>query len=164
MHYRHKDVPKQLGDPKPLPKEKKPKTGLKRKGIKKKPSTLIEKLDRVFSRFVRKSSANEHGICKCYTCGVELDWKKISNGHFISRKHFATRWDLDNCRTQCNICNEIKAGNLIVYRDNLTKEKGETFVLELIRKAMVETHFSKPELEEMIQEYKEKLKTLDLRI
>lgn len=160
MHYRHKDVPKQFSDPKPLLKEKKPKTGLKRQGINSRPATLIEKLDRVFSRWRRKSLANQSGMVKCYTCDVWLHWTKIENGHFQKRKHMGTRWHIPNNNPQCPCCNGVKEGNLKIYAENLMKEYGKDILLELSVLATKETHFSKPELEEMIQEYTEKLALL----
>lgn len=54
-------------DPKPE-KVLKPKKGLKSKI---KPLTLVEKLDRVFSQYVRKSTADGSGFVKCYTCPID---------------------------------------------------------------------------------------------
>ena len=156
MYYRHKDVPKVLGNKKPPPKEKKPK-GLKSKT---KPLTLVEQLDRVFSQFVRKSSADLTGICQCYTCTTKKHWKQMQCGHFMSRKHKNTRWDTDNVRVQCNICNENLNGNLVVYSENLVKECGKDILLELAVCASQSVKFSKPELEEMIYKYKELLKSI----
>ena len=59
----------------------------------KKPSrkTLVKKLDKVFSQYIRRRFAvNE--IAKCVTCGKQAHWKDLQAGHFMSRKHYSTRW------------------------------------------------------------------------
>lgn len=156
MYYRHKDVPKVLGNEKPLPKEKKQK-GLKSKT---KPLTLVEQLDRVFSQFVRKSAASDLGLSYCYTCGLGMNWKKLQAGHFLSRKHMATRWDSRNVKCQCSDCNEIKQGNLKVYAERLQAEYGKDILLELSVLSAQSVKFSKPELKEMMYDLKEKLAIL----
>jgi hypothetical protein len=65
----------------------------------KKPSrkTIITKLDSIFSQYIRlRYSKNE--ISECVTCGKQDHWKKLQAGHFVSRKHYATRWDEDNVK------------------------------------------------------------------
>lgn len=138
-------------DPKPK-KVVKPKKGLKSKT---KPLTLVEKLDRVFSQYVRKSSADDLGFANCYTCFTRSNWKKMQCGHFISRKHKSTRWDLMNCKIQCVDCNERKGGNLFVYRIHLENEYGKKEVLKLVAQSLTEKKFSKTELQQMIDEYTE---------
>lgn len=146
-------------DFKPEPKPKKEKKGLKRKI---KPDTLIEKLDRVFSQFVRKSSADESGFIKCYTCPKILHWKKMHNGHYKDRDHMCTRWHLKNNNCQCPTCNIDLRGNLEVYKSALIRDYGMDIIQELDILSKQITKFSKPELEEMIFEFKEKLALLKL--
>jgi hypothetical protein len=136
-------------DPKPE-RAIKPKKGLKSKI---KPLTLVEKLDRVFSQYVRKSSADDTQMGLCYTCGVRLHWKKLQCGHFMSRKHMATRWSLRNCRPQCSGCNEVKGGNLEVYAERLKLEYGDQILLSLATISASSKKFSKVELQQMIDEY-----------
>jgi len=84
---------------------------------------LINDLDYVFSRLVRITAADEYGNCACYTCDcVPKHWSLMQCGHFISRKEMATRWDFRNARVQDKNCNEIKSGNLEVFRQRLEQE------------------------------------------
>ncbi len=51
---------------------------------------LVEKLDKVFSIYIRRRNA-VNDIAECFTCGKKDHWKKLQNGHFQSRKHYSTR-------------------------------------------------------------------------
>lgn len=119
---------------------------------------LIEKLDRLTSEYVRKSHADKNGLAYCYTCGMRLPWQQLDCGHFRSRRFIQTRFDLDNLRPQCQLCNRFKHGNLEIYREKLVKEIG----LEKVEE--IETRPSrKPfeiELENQISEIKTKLDNL----
>ena len=118
-------------------------------------SKLIKKLDTIFSRWVRLSnSVNE--ICTCVTCGKESHWKDIQAGHFISRKHYSTRWDERNVHPQCVGCNVFKYGEQYKYSLYLGNK--------LSKKLLIESRniikFTNAELEDMIKEYTERFNKL----
>jgi hypothetical protein len=118
-------------------------------------SKLIKKLDTIFSRWVRLSnSVNE--ICTCVTCGKESHWKDIQAGHFISRKHYSTRWDERNVFPQCVGCNVFKYGEQYKFSLFLGLELSKELSLQSneIRK------FSSNELEDMIEKYTERFNKL----
>ena len=71
--------------------------------------SLVEKLDKVFSIYIRRRYAI-NDIAKCVTCGKEDNWKSLQCGHFMSRKHLSTRWNEDNCQVQCAGCNVFRYG------------------------------------------------------
>lgn len=68
--------------------------------MKKKPSlkSLRNKLDLLFSAWIRKRDANEHGMGRCITCG---QYRLLQCGHFTRRQHTAGRWDEHNAHGQC---------------------------------------------------------------
>lgn len=107
-----------------MAKAKKKKTPLQKK---------IEKLDKVFSLFIREKYANWKGEVSCYTCGKTKTVKEVQNGHFISRANFVTRWDEKNCRVQCSGCNVFKNGNYIEFTLRLQKELGKKEFENLMR-------------------------------
>jgi hypothetical protein len=72
-------------------------------------TSLIKKLDTVFSIYIRRRYAI-NDIAKCVTCGKEDNWKSLQCGHFMSRKHLSTRWNEDNCQVQCAGCNVFRYG------------------------------------------------------
>tara|TARA_R100001460_G_scaffold94390_1_gene136470 strand:- start:391 stop:789 length:399 start_codon:yes stop_codon:yes gene_type:complete len=116
-------------------------------------SKLVKKLDTVFSKYIRISSADKNGYCTCVTCGVVKHWKEIQAGHFMSRKHYSTRWDERNVASQCVSCNMFKQGEQ--YKFSLFLGKDQAEVLYLKSKETVK--FTNNELEEMIKDYEAKL-------
>ena len=129
-------------------------------GKSKKPtrSKLIKKLDVVFSQWVRLSNADSKGNCTCVTCGKVGHWKTggIQAGHFMSRKHYSTRWNEDNVKPQCVGCNMFKAGEQYKYSLYLGNNLSE----ELHLKSQQITKFTSVELEEMILYYSSLVKKL----
>jgi len=118
-------------------------------------SKLIKKLDTIFSRWVRLSnSVNE--ICTCVTCGKESHWKDIQAGHFISRKHYSTRWDERNVSPQCVGCNVFKYGEQYKYSLYL----GNKLSKKLLVESRIIIKFTNAELEDMIKEYTERFNKL----
>lgn len=117
--------------------------------------TIITKLDNIFSQYIRlRYSKNE--IAECVTCGKQDHWKKLQAGHFISRKHYSTRWDEDNVQVQCVSCNVYRYGEQYLF----SKYLGETLSDELIAKSRLIVKFSDVELLEMIEHYKNKVNNL----
>jgi hypothetical protein len=117
--------------------------------------TIITKLDNIFSQYIRlRYSKNE--ISECVTCGKQDHWKKMQNGHFISRKHYATRWDEDNCQVQCSGCNVFRYGEQYLFSKYLGTELSE----DLLIKSRKIQKFTDYELLEMIEIYKDKVNNL----
>jgi len=71
---------------------------------------LVAELDKVFSIFIRTRDMNDEGFSYCVTCGKPMTLKTSQCGHFISRRHFATRWEEKNCAAQCVGCNIYTQG------------------------------------------------------
>lgn len=71
---------------------------------------LVADLDKVFSLFIRARDMNEEGVSSCVTCGKLMTLKTSQCGHFISRRHYATRWEEKNCAAQCVGCNMYQQG------------------------------------------------------
>ena len=94
-------------------------------------SKLIKTADALLSASVRQLGANNEGIQTCYTCGHKNHWKKLHCSHYLSRYYKAARWNRDNVRPACFICNIYKKGDLVVFRRNLISEIGEARVLHV---------------------------------
>lgn len=124
---------------------------------KKKPSRshLVKKLDTVFSQYIRRRYAT-NDIAECVTCGKRDHWKKMDAGHFMSRKHYSTRWDEDNVQVQCKSCNLYNQGEQYKYSIFLGDQKSE----ELYMKSKQTVKISNFELEELIEIYQQKLAAL----
>lgn len=117
--------------------------------------TLVKKLDAVFSEYIRRRYA-KNDIAECVTCGKKDHWKKLQAGHFMSRKHYSTRWDERNVEVQCNACNVFRYGEQYKFSIYLGKELSD----ELYLKSHQTVKFSNIDLQDMIDVYKEKLMNL----
>jgi len=117
-------------------------------------SKLVKKLDTVFSQWVRLSNADNNKNCICVTCNKTFFWKEIQAGHFISRKHYSTRWDERNVLPQCAGCNIFRAGEQYKYSLYL----GNKLSKKLLEESRKLVKFTNVELEEMIQKYSQRLK------
>jgi 5-methylcytosine-specific restriction endonuclease McrA len=120
----------------------------------KKPSrkTIVTKLDKVFSEYIRRRYA-KNNISECVTCGKKDHWKNLQAGHFMSRKHYSTRWDEENVEVQCMACNVYRYGEQYLFAKHLGQEKAD----ELLAKSRTMVKLKDWELEEMIEIYKKKL-------
>lgn len=115
---------------------------------------LTEKLDKIFSIYIRIKDATPHtGYVRCVTCGAVKHWKDAQCGHYSSRGNMATRWSTTNCHVQCMPCNVMKHGNMIEYRHFMVKKYGEEATEEVERLGHSSKHWSLWELEEMITYY-----------
>jgi len=119
---------------------------MKRKTSRKK---LIEKLDKIFSLYIR---LRDNGVC--YTCGKRGDIKQMQAGHYISRSCMALRWHEANVHCQCYACNVCKHGDLITYRERLVKDYGQSAIEELESKRYITYKHSIEDLEKLIDFYK----------
>ena len=117
-------------------------------------SKLVKKLDSVFSQYIRLKDADEFGNATCFTCGKIDHWKKLQNGHFQSRKHYATRWDEMNCQVQCVSCNMFKGGEQFLFGKYLDERFYVGLSDTMFFKAKETVKFADFELEEMILKYK----------
>ena len=101
--------------------------------MKKTRKSIVKRLDTVFSLYIRlRYSDNE--IVECFTCGKQSHFKRgMQCGHFMSRKHYATRWDATNCQVQCYACNVIAE--------------------DLLQKSRTTVKYSNEDLESMILYY-----------
>lgn len=95
-------------------------------------SLSMDELDRVFSIFIRTRWMDYRGYVRCYTCPRILHWKEMQCGHWLRRGLSLTRWEPDNCRPQCEHCNEYENGQPEVFEAELREELGDERVDELV--------------------------------
>lgn len=130
---------------KPLPKRKRqPST-----------RTLIVKLDKVFSLYIRLRDSKPFGYkaFKCISCGKIKPFSKADCGHYYSRAKMSTRFDEENCNSECSCCNRFSADHLDGYRENLIKKIGQQRFDLLRVRANQTKKWSVFELQELIKYY-----------
>ncbi len=137
--------------PKPLKPLKRAKIKPKSDNYRKK---LIVEADKVFSVYIRTRFGS---IARCVTCGTIGDWKNFHNGHFISRRKMATRFDEMNCNVQCENCNVTLGGNLQKYEKYLLYTHGYEALQDLKFRSLMVKKYTTGELELLIEHYKHKV-------
>jgi hypothetical protein len=123
--------------------------------------SLVAKLDRVYSRFIRMRDADNEGRVNCVTCGRQFHWTEVHCGHWIKRQHMAVRWDERNTASQCVRDNLHMGGCQDVYGKYIIDRYGLDAFNELLAKKHETKKWTRGELEEMIQTYSERVRMLE---
>ena len=118
---------------------------------------IDDKLWKIFSEYIRLRDADENGYCTCCTSGELIFWKDCDAGHFISRRHLATKFDEKNVHSQRRFDNRFAAGNQFAYSKFIDKKygKGTADLLEL--KSRQRHKIGKFEIDQLTKYYKEKV-------
>ena len=120
-------------------------------------SKLKKELDKWFSLYIRLREATNEGMVQCFTCGKVGHYKKggMQCGHFQSRRHHATRFNEQNCQTQCIRCNMFSgSGEQWKFGLNLNVKYGEGTSQELQFLAQTTVKITRLDYEEDIRYYK----------
>lgn len=128
----------------------------------KKPVDLTNKLDKVFSAYIRLRDVMPSGCFRCISCGQIKRFEQGDCGHYHSRIHMATRWEPDNCHMECRSCNRVSSDHLIGYRKNLVEKIGLDRVNRLEMMAHSSKHWLDFELNEKIDYFTKEVKRLSL--
>ena len=123
-------------------------------------SKLKKDLDKVFSLYIRLRHASKDGIVKCFTCDKTAHYKKMHAGHFMSRKHHATRWNEDNVQVQCPKCNLFGQGEQYAFGKLLDIRIAEGKAEELQELSRTTVKYMRFEYEDKIKHYKEKVNAI----
>ena len=115
-------------------------------------SKLVQKLDQVFSVYIRLSVADKDWYITCPLCEARVHWTKAQNMHFIKRSVYKYRRDEKNCHAGCMRCNVILHGNYIVYTRRMQRKYWEILVDEMINDRQI-MKIATWELQEMIDRY-----------
>lgn len=123
-------------------------------------SKLKKELDKWFSLYIRLRDSNDLGMVKCFTSGRVYHYKKIQAGHFMSRKHLATRWCEMNVQPQSAADNLFGQGEQYIFGLNLDTKYGEGTAEELQYKARQTVKLTRVDYEEEIVYYKNAVNNL----
>ena len=117
--------------------------------------TLKNKLDKLFSEFIRKRDSVD-GWGTCVTCNknIQAFGGEGHCGHFMSRRHFKTRCDPLNAKLQCNYCNTFCAGLQFEFGKALDEEHGEGTADLIQQLSRVQMRLTVGVLEGLIEEFK----------
>lgn len=107
---------------------------------------------------------------RCCTCGTKLplnpenpDQDRVLWGHFIPRsKSKYLTFHEHNSSAQCSICNMQKDGNPEMFEQFIIQQYGEDALSYLKKESVQRTRLDSYLLKEMIEEYYEKLKGINI--
>lgn len=122
--------------------------------MKRKKQTLEDKLDEIYSIYIRLRDADNNGIIHCYCCGYPVHWKSAQAMHFCNRRHINTRWFEKNVHGGCVACNMYNGGNLKAYENHLKSDYGDSIVEVLTIMKNTITKYSDDELKGLIIHYR----------
>jgi len=121
---------------------------------------LKKELDAIFSTYVRIRDCSDNGIAICVTCGDAKHYKKMQNGHFMSRRHMSTRFEEKNTAVQCMACNMYNQGMQYQMSKYLNKTYGETTAEDMQFLSRQSKKISRLDYDYLIDLYKEKVKVI----
>jgi Bacteriophage Lambda NinG protein len=121
---------------------------------------LKKEADRLFSIYIRLRDRDSMGLTCCYTCPKKEDMKRMTNGHFASRRHLSTRFDEVNCKAQCWGCNKFHQGEGARFAARLEKDYGPGTVIMINEKTKEICHDF--DYQEIIDIYTEKLNQMGM--
>ena len=118
--------------------------------------SLMKKAQKYFNTYIRERDKKK----PCISCGQPLGHKFDAGHYFSSGTHKAVTFDERNVHGQCVACNQHKHGNLLNYQTGIQERIGADELIELHSKAHETIKYSREELRDIIEEYKQKTKAL----
>ncbi len=123
---------------------------------------LIKKCQTVFNTFIRLRDAQ----LPCVSCGGKLipnpkySAQYDASHYYNANNHWNLRFNEDNVNSSCVRCNRELSGNLIEYRKRLIERIGIHRVEALDENCHLIRKFTRLELRELTEYYKEKVKKI----
>jgi hypothetical protein len=115
---------------------------------------LLRITQKTFNSYIRLRDKGK----PCISCLNDKP-KKVNAGHYYSSGgHKNLTFNEDNCHLQCEFCNTFLHGHLISYRKNLIERIGIERLEQLDKEAHIVRKFTREELRELNEYYKQKLK------
>lgn len=113
-----------------------------------------DKLWRVFSTYIRLRDADENGYCVCISSGKLIHWTKCDAGHFVSRRHLATKFDEQNVNAQGRFDNRFNAGSQYAQAKSIDRKYGPGTADKILVRSRMTCKRDKFEIEVMTAHYK----------
>jgi hypothetical protein len=126
---------------------------------------LKKDLWKIFSRYIRLRDAikttGDVDFVSCVTCLKIKPIKQVDAGHFITRSRSYLLFDEQNVHAQCKKCNmPPDPGEQYLYSEQIKQMYGDQTMKRLQKDKEKEKKFELDELEQMIIDYKNKIKDI----
>lgn len=113
-----------------------------------------DRLWKVFSEYIRLRDSDENGYCKCITSGRFVYWNACDAGHFISRRHKATKFHEQNVNAQSRNDNRFNAGSQYAYAKAIDQKYGPGTADKLLVMSRMTCHRDQFEIKVLTEHYK----------
>lgn len=114
-----------------------------------------DKLWRAFALFIKMRDADSNGYCRCITSGKLVHWSECDAGHFISRRHMATKYDEQNVHAQNRYSNRFCAGEQLIYAKAIDKKYGPGTSDRILARSRGTRKFEQFEIDALTKHYQE---------
>jgi hypothetical protein len=114
----------------------------------------IKPLDDAYSLYIRYRDVEDNGYGNCCTCGKLVMVKGGQCGHFMSRKHMATRFDEQNTALQCVSCNIFNQGRQLEFSKFIDKKYGPGTADRILARSRGTRKFEQFEIDALTKHYK----------
>lgn len=121
---------------------------------------LIKELDTVFSQYIRLRDSDAGGTVTCFITGERIFWKDADAAHWIKRGNMSMRYNERNVHATTIESNRFDPDHDELYTRRMVDRYGIIGCGNLKMLSIGLQKFTRPELEEMISDYKEKVKQL----
>lgn len=118
------------------------------------------KLWNIFSIYIRLRDANEDGFCICCTTGRMVHWKLCDAGHFMGRRHNATKYDERNVHAQSRGSNRFNSGDQYAHSQFIEKKYGRGTADLLLVLSRNKKSFSQFDIDELTKYYKSEVERI----
>ena len=124
--------------------------------------SLINKCQTQFNKFIRLRDINQ----PCISCGGKLirnpkySAQYDASHYYNANNHWNLRFNEENVHASCTYCNRDLHGNLIEYRKGLINRIGEDKLKKLDHKSRIIRKFTKQEIKDLTELYRNKIKEL----
>lgn len=123
-------------------------------------SQLIKELDTVFSLFIRLRDSNDQGTVICFVSGEKVYYKEAQAAHWIPRANMVMRFCEQNVHACTKESNQYDPQHDDKYILKMLGFYGKNIVDDLIRRAQGLQKWTRPEIQEMIEDYSIKVANL----
>jgi len=129
---------------------------------------LTDEAATLLQLLVRLKASDDNGYVTCVTCGVVKHYKDgMQGGHFRPRGKAATKLMIENVHPQCNACNSFGMkfhGKEAEYTLYMVDMYGKEFVDEMIELSNKPHKWYRPDLEDLIKDFKAQIKEQEERV
>lgn len=123
-------------------------------------STLIKKMDDIFSDYIRLRDADNHGTVTCFITGERVWWRDADAAHFVGRSNMPTRYDEMNVHATTRDSNRFDPDHHTKYYLKMEEKYGWQVRQAIEQKGKSLMKFNRSDILEMMEEYSEKVAIL----